>query len=89
MSSRNMRQINLSQETKLLCWEYKLVRCPWAHQGTTVIANLEDPLTVMEGYHLQHAVAGAAEGLGADIVACLRGITDGGMEFYISIEPNF
>lgn len=67
----------------------QLVRCPWAHQGTTVIANLEDPLTVMEGYHLQHAVAGAAEGLGADIVACLLGITDGGMEFYISIEPNF
>ncbi len=67
----------------------QLVRCPWAHQGTTVIANLEDHLTVMEGYHLQHAVAGAAEGLGADIVACLRGITDGGMEFYISIEPNF
>jgi hypothetical protein len=67
----------------------QLVCCPWAHQGTTVIADLEDLLTVMEGYHPQHTVAAPAEGLGADIEACLRGFSDGGMEFYISIEPNF
>ena len=32
-----------------------------------MIADLEDILTVMEGYHPQHAVATAAEGLGANM----------------------
>jgi hypothetical protein len=67
----------------------QLVCCPWAQQGTTMIADLEDILIVMEGYHPQHAVATAAEGLGANMrLSCVASAMVTWNSTYLS-NPTF